>query len=198
VSSTAPKRLSAAARREQLERIAMEVVAERGYPGATLDEIAERAGVARSLLYHYFPRGQVDVFLAAVDRSGRELTDGWVIDQRLAPAERIASNLSRLIDHALAPSPAWLVQRQAQASREPDVVELGNRYRALVVSSMALNQFGRPDPPELSLLALDSAIAFVENALDECRERGLDPDRVAALVQRSVLGVVEAARELED
>jgi hypothetical protein len=47
-------------------------------------------------------------------------------------------------------------------------------------------------------VALESFIAFVERALDECRERGLNPDRVAALVQRSLAGVVDAVRELDD
>jgi AcrR family transcriptional regulator len=195
--STAPKRLPAVARREQLEAIALAVVAEHGSAGISLEDVAERAGVTRSLLYHYFPRGQLDVYVAAVERAGRELTDGWIVDERLAPAERAAANLRRVLDHALEPSQAWLVYREAQASRESDVVELGARYREVVLSSIAVNQFGTPDPGELRRLALDSFIAFVERALDQSRERGVDPDEVAALIQRVLAGVVDATRELD-
>jgi AcrR family transcriptional regulator len=54
-SQTAPrKRLTAAARREVIELAAMEVFAERGYHGATMDEIARRSGVSPPVVYDHF------------------------------------------------------------------------------------------------------------------------------------------------
>ncbi|MEX1280276.1 MAG: helix-turn-helix domain-containing protein, partial [Acidimicrobiia bacterium] len=49
---------------------AVEVVAERGFSGATIDAIAQRSGVARSTIYRHWPdRG--DLLLEAVsDRVG--------------------------------------------------------------------------------------------------------------------------------
>jgi AcrR family transcriptional regulator len=189
-----PRRLPPAARRDQLERIAMSVAAQRGFTGISLEEVAERAGVTRGLLYHYFPRGRLDVFLAAVDRAGRELTEGWVTDDRLPLDQRVAPNLQRFVEHALKPSDAWRVHRLGKVAGEPEVDRLADRYRAVVISSMALNQFGTPDPSPLAALALRSFVAFAETALDECREGGLDPETVTALIARTLAATVEAVR----
>jgi AcrR family transcriptional regulator len=48
------KRLSAAARREVIESAAMDVFAERGYHGASIDEIARRSGVTAPVIYDHF------------------------------------------------------------------------------------------------------------------------------------------------
>jgi AcrR family transcriptional regulator len=194
VPTNSPKRLPPAERRDQLERIAMAVAARHGYTGISLEEVAERAGVTRSLLYHYFPRGRLDVFLAAVDRAGRELTDGWITDERIPLEQRVAPNLQRFVDHALKPSDAWRVHRLGQVSGEPEVDRLANRYRAVVISSIALNQLGTRDPAPLARLALRSFVAFAETALDECRESGLDPAPVTALVARTLAATVEAVK----
>src|SRR3954454_23016938 len=101
------RRLPPEQRREQLEQVALDVAADRGYAGLALDEVAERAGVTRNLLYHYFPRGKLDVFLAATHVAGRELTDGWVTDADIPLDERLAANFARIVAHAGDPSPAW-------------------------------------------------------------------------------------------
>jgi AcrR family transcriptional regulator len=55
-AATSPRRqrLSADERREQIVRATTEVIAARGYGNATLTAIAETAGVAKGLLWHYF------------------------------------------------------------------------------------------------------------------------------------------------
>ena len=85
--------MPSAQRRRQLGQAALEVAAGQGYSGLSLDDVAERAGVTRNLLYHYFPRGRLDVFLAAADLAGRELTEDWVTDQDL-PSTRSSPRTS--------------------------------------------------------------------------------------------------------
>jgi AcrR family transcriptional regulator len=48
------RRLPASARREVIELAAMAVFAERGYHGATIDEIARRSGVTPPVIYDHF------------------------------------------------------------------------------------------------------------------------------------------------
>ena len=84
------RRLSPEVQREQLVAAAMPVVAEEGFADFSLGRIANRAGVTRNLLYHYFPRGRPDVALAVADEAGRQLTDDWVTDQTLPLPERLA------------------------------------------------------------------------------------------------------------
>jgi AcrR family transcriptional regulator len=187
--------MSSADRRDQLSAAALAVVAERGYTGLTLDEVAERAGVTRNLLYHYFPRGRLDLFLAAVDRAGVQLTEGWVTDESIPLDERLAANFARFFEHALAPSDAWLVHRQGRLLGEPEVTALGERYREVVIAAISLNHFGTERPSELARAALRAYLDFAERALDECRERDLDRDRIGRLLADALLAVAASVRE---
>src|ERR1700730_8247235 len=69
-STTRPRgtRLPRLARRRQLLDAAMEVFVARGYHAAAMDEIAERAGVSKPVLYQHFP-GKQDLYLALLDES---------------------------------------------------------------------------------------------------------------------------------
>src|SRR5262249_31070253 len=102
--TTPPRRLPPEQRREQLIGVAMEIAAPEGYEGLTLDEVAARAGVTRTLVYHYFPRGRRDLFLAAVGRAGEELTGGWVTESDIPLDRKLAANFARIIDYAAEPT----------------------------------------------------------------------------------------------
>ncbi len=54
IDSTKKKRLPAAKRRKQLLDAALKVFSWRGYDAATMDDIAEEAGVTKPLLYQHF------------------------------------------------------------------------------------------------------------------------------------------------
>ncbi|WP_431044617.1 TetR/AcrR family transcriptional regulator [Streptomyces sp. P1-3] len=82
------------ARRAEIVRSALEVIAERGYRGATLNAVAERVGLTQQGLLHYFPtkeslliavlkeRDQWDTGSARRDRSGP-----WPLDLLAALVE---------------------------------------------------------------------------------------------------------------
>src|SRR5690606_36685057 len=66
--------MSRAERDRQMLDVAEEVFAERGYQGTSMDEIAERCGVSKPMLYEYF--GSKDGLLeAGVGRSKAQLFD---------------------------------------------------------------------------------------------------------------------------
>ena len=54
------------ARRAQLLESALEVFVAQGYHAAAMDDIAERAGVSKPVLYQHFP-GKLDLYLALLD-----------------------------------------------------------------------------------------------------------------------------------
>ena len=64
------RRLSPADRRSELLRLGSEIFAEHPYDAVRIDEVAERAGVSRALMYHYFPDKRA--FFAEVVRSQAE------------------------------------------------------------------------------------------------------------------------------
>ena len=59
-------RLPRPARRRQLLTAAQEVFVENGYHAAAMDDIAERAGVSKPVLYQHFP-GKLELYLALLD-----------------------------------------------------------------------------------------------------------------------------------
>ena len=65
-------RLPRSARRAQLLEAAQEVFVGSGYHAAAMDEIAERAGVSKPVLYQHFP-GKLDLYLALLDQHSGEL-----------------------------------------------------------------------------------------------------------------------------
>ena len=75
-STTRPRgtRLPRLARRRQLLDAAMEVFVARGYHAAAMDEIAERAGVSKPVLYQHFP-GKQELYLALLDESVDKLVE---------------------------------------------------------------------------------------------------------------------------
>lgn len=65
---TRSSRLPRSARRAQLLDVALAVFVEQGYHAASMDEIAERAGVSKPVLYQHFP-GKLELYLALLETS---------------------------------------------------------------------------------------------------------------------------------
>lgn len=66
ISPPRGSRLPRPARREQLLRAAQDVFVAQGYHGAAMDDIADRAGVSKPVLYQHFP-GKLELYLALLD-----------------------------------------------------------------------------------------------------------------------------------
>jgi AcrR family transcriptional regulator len=80
--------MSRADRERQMLDMAEAVFAERGYRAASMDEIAERCGVSKPMLYEYF--GSKDgLLMAAIDRSKAELYEATraAMEQAATPEE---------------------------------------------------------------------------------------------------------------
>jgi AcrR family transcriptional regulator len=73
---TGRKRLSAAERREVIELAATEVFAERGYHGASMDEIARRSGISAPVLYDHF-ESKKELHRALLERHYADLREVW-------------------------------------------------------------------------------------------------------------------------
>jgi AcrR family transcriptional regulator len=67
-------RLPRSARRKQLLAAAQEVFVANGYHAAAMDDIAERAGVSKPVLYQHFP-GKLELYLALLDTQAEALAE---------------------------------------------------------------------------------------------------------------------------
>jgi AcrR family transcriptional regulator len=71
-SGTRGVRLPRVERRQQLLAAALETFVAQGYHAAAMDDIAERAGVSKPVLYQHFP-GKLDLYLALLDAGTEQL-----------------------------------------------------------------------------------------------------------------------------
>jgi AcrR family transcriptional regulator len=177
----ASRRLSRQARREQLVAAAVPLASRHGPAGLSLEEVAKRAGVTRNLLYHYFPAGQSDLVGAVVEEAERQLVGQ-------SPPNDLNQAISRILDHALAPTHAWRVHRMARA-----LPTLTGQVEATTRGAIdALRDFtGLEESPQAELL-LAGYLAYAETVLDGARAAGLPRDDVRRLLAQTLRAVVAA------
>jgi AcrR family transcriptional regulator len=87
--------MTAEARRELIERAAAEVFAERGYHGASIDEICRRSGVTAPVLYDHF-ESKLALHRRLLERTRDELLELW--RTHLAGDEPAEERIPRAID----------------------------------------------------------------------------------------------------
>jgi AcrR family transcriptional regulator len=87
--------MSAGARREVIEQAALAVFAERGYHGASIDEIARRAGVTPPVIYDHFA-SKLALHKRLLERTRDELLAMWT--EQLAGELPAAERIPRALD----------------------------------------------------------------------------------------------------
>jgi AcrR family transcriptional regulator len=191
--SSPPRRLPPAERRQQLIDCALAIAAREGYENLAFEAVANRAGVTRNLVYHYFPGGRQQLLEASVHRAGEQLSNGWVTDSSVPLAERLAANLNRMMDHAAEPTDAWQLYRQGRGTVDPALLEIARVYRERVIANIALNQLGTTTPPPVVRIALDGFLAFVETVIESAIEQEIPREQVLELVGGTLMTVMNAA-----
>ncbi|MFB4297194.1 TetR/AcrR family transcriptional regulator [Actinomadura sp. NTSP31] len=165
------RRMSRADRERQMLDVAEAVFGERGYQGTSMDEIAERCGVSKPMLYEYF--GSKDgLLVACVGRSKAELLD--VTQKAMAGAATPEDILWRgmvayfsFID-AHSKSFAMLLREPAAASQEAvDAVEATRRQQSELISGV-LATFA-PSAGEQAIAAFTEIIIGASERLAQWR-----------------------------
>jgi AcrR family transcriptional regulator len=115
-------RLPRPARRRQLLNAAQEVFVSQGYHAAAMDEIAERAGVSKPVLYQHFP-GKLELYLALLDESADALAAA--IRDALASTtdnkQRVTATFAGFFDFVGGEGEAFRLVFESDLSNEPAV-----------------------------------------------------------------------------
>src|SRR2546422_5585895 len=92
-------RLPRSARRKQLLAAAQQVFAAQGYHAAAMDDIAERAGVSKPVLYQHFP-GKLELYRALLTTCADDLVERVrdAIARTSDNRERVAAAVSAYFD----------------------------------------------------------------------------------------------------
>jgi AcrR family transcriptional regulator len=133
-----PTRLPRSARRAQLLAAAQEVFVANGYHAAAMDEIAERAGVSKPVLYQHFP-GKLDLYLALLDQNVESL--GERVRTALAATDdnkqRVEGCIAAYFDFVDDPGGAFRLVFESDLRSEPAVRERVERSLQISVDALA-------------------------------------------------------------
>jgi AcrR family transcriptional regulator len=137
-------RLPRPARRRQLLGAAREVFVAQGYHAAAMDEIAERAGVSKPVLYQHFP-GKLELYLALLDESVAELVGA--VSAALASTtdnrERVPATFRAFFDYVSGAGQAFRLIFESDLSNEPLV--RARLDRAMSECAEMVSEFIRED-----------------------------------------------------
>jgi AcrR family transcriptional regulator len=136
-TSGSRQRLPRGQRRAQLLAAALEVFAASGYHAAGMDDIAERAGVSKPVLYQHFP-GKLELYLALLDAQADELVSA-VTDALASTSDnhlRVARTLAAYFDFVDAGGAHRLVF-ESDLRGEPEVQSRIARSSHLCVRAIA-------------------------------------------------------------
>lgn len=118
----ASTRLPRQVRRRQLLGAAQEVFVAHGYHAAAMDEIAERAGVSKPVLYQHFP-GKLELYLALLDESADELVA--IVKAALSSTadnkQRVPATFKAFFDFVASSGEAFRLVFESDLSNEPAV-----------------------------------------------------------------------------
>jgi AcrR family transcriptional regulator len=133
-------------RRRQLLDAALEVFVSQGYHAAAMDEIADRAGVSKPVLYQHFP-GTLDLYLALLDESVDALVDAvrGALRSTTDNKQRVAATFSAYFQYVAGEGQAYRLVFESDLSNESAVrarLERGQHECAEMISQVVRQDAG--------------------------------------------------------
>jgi AcrR family transcriptional regulator len=179
-------RLSAPARREQILEVALDVLGSAGYHGASMNDIADAAGVTKPVLYQHFASKR-ELFLALVDEAGQRLLTAITTATANVPDGKQQTELGfrayfRWVaeDHE-----SFMLLFGGGARRDEEFSESVRRITDLAASAIAPLIAVDIDSEERRTIA-HGLVGLAEGASRRLVDRGtpFDPDQVAETISR--------------
>lgn len=134
------RRVPRAVREQQMLDSAVAVFARRGFHAASMDEIAELAGISKPMVYAYLGTKE-DLFTACLHREATRLVEALVysVPPEAGPAEQLSSGLRGFFTFVDAHRDGWTLLYRQSRGREPFASEwVGMRGRVVEIVSALL------------------------------------------------------------
>jgi AcrR family transcriptional regulator len=189
-------RLPRSARRAQLLQVALGVFVEQGYHAASMDEIAEQAGVSKPVLYQHFP-GKLDLYLALLETS----CDTVVAEVKEALASttdnrrRVQATMELWYDYVADQGQAFRLVFESDLTNDPAVRTLVDRVideSASAIAEIIHEDTGLPDPAAhllaVSLVGMGHVGARNWLSTDSALSRSEAAELAAGLAWRGIGG----------
>ena len=189
-------RLPRTARRRQLLDAALSVFVAQGYHAAAMDDIADKAGVSKPVLYQHFP-GKRDLYLALLDESAAALMEA-VRGAMLSTTDnkaRVRATVSAYYEFVEDKTGAFRLVFESDLIGEPEVrerLESVERQCADAVAAVIAEDTGLPEAEArllgagLAGIAQVTARTWAANGEPLPRDQAID--LVASLAWRGIRG----------
>jgi len=117
-------RLPRSARRRQLLGAAQEVFVAQGYHSAAMDDIADRAGVSKPVLYQHFP-GKLDLYLALLEEHAEAMVAAVreALDSTSDNKQRVAATIEAYFRFVDEDGGAFRLVFESDLTNQPEVRE---------------------------------------------------------------------------
>jgi AcrR family transcriptional regulator len=179
-------RLPRRARRAQLLSAALEVFVAQGYHAAAMDDIAERAGVSKPVLYQHFP-GKLDLYLALLDQSCDHIISsaGRALESTDDNKQRVTATMHAFYDYVADAEGAFRLVFESDLTNEPAVRARVDRVTtecAKLIAHVIADDTGLPEE-QSQLLAVSLVGMGQVSARFWLQDRGsINQEDAAALV----------------
>jgi AcrR family transcriptional regulator len=175
--------MARADRNRQLVSVAREVFAQRGFAGTSVDEIAERAGVSKPVIYDHF-RSKDGLLAAVLTSLGLELGAKIAEAARDAatPRDSLAQGLHAYFEFVGPDAHAWSLMLTEVATGTVEAARALEDIRetqAAFIAAMILKEMPEPDAAQAAIFA-EAVVGAVERlAAVRRRDPSLTADRAA-------------------
>ncbi|GAA0980067.1 putative HTH-type transcriptional regulator TtgW [Nocardioides aquaticus] len=179
-------RLPRSERRAQLLDAALGVFVAQGFHAAAMDDIADRAGVSKPVLYQHFP-GKLELYLALLDTSCDAIISGCreALEATQDNKQRVAATVDAFYTYVAHDAGAFRLVFESDLTNEPAVREQVDRVTAdcaTMIAAVIADDTGLPAGASRLLAVSLVGMAQVSARFWLTEAGGLERQEAAALV----------------
>lgn len=170
-------RLPAEERRQQLLDVAVDVFARKGYHAASMNDVAEAAGVTKPVLYQHFSSKR-DLFVELLTEIGESLreTIAKATSNAEGPRQQIEDGFRAYFLFAAENTSSFTVMFGSGARRDPEFASFALAVENSIAQTVAELIVVEGRPAEHRLLLADSIVGMTEAATRHWLANGSEPD----------------------
>ena len=197
MASTSRVRLDPETRREQLLNLGVRLLPTRPLEQLSIETLAEKAGISRGLLYHYFgSKGQFHE--AVVRRAADDLIEATTPPPGKDQLARLAHSMEAYLDYVVENHEGYLSLVKGAASGNETLRAIYQDSRSALTDRLFIEDpdgLLLPDTPQ-TRLTVHAWAAMVEGLVLQWAEKpdGVSRDEVLAILNGSLPALIELVR----
>ena len=192
------QRLSRTERRAQLVALGLRLLETVPFRALSIDDVAERAGISRSLLFHYLPT-KLDYLTALVHAAADHVLDLTAVPEQTSTRDGTRAVITALVRYIQRRRDNYVAVLRSGRSVDPVLEEVVDGMHR-TISLRILESMGMSDPSPMALVLTRSWLAGVEELALLADESALPQESVidsSLVALRVVAATPEYAAILE-